>query len=161
MFIDWGRKVREAGIEIPIVPGIMPIQTFAAFKRRTDFSKTIVPRALWDILEPIKDDDARVREEGTKFVADMVRKILAAGLGIHGIHCCEFMVLIPQRRLKLIHEEGIDTMNLSRGTEMLLEELKFVATADVVKPFVILPSLLSYSVNTKNLSHFLDFLGDL
>lgn len=25
-------------------------------------------------------------------------------------------------------------MNLSKGTEMLLEELKFVATADVVKP---------------------------
>lgn len=28
----------------------------------------------------------------------------------------------------------IDTMNLSKGTEMLLEELNFVATAEVVKP---------------------------
>ena len=67
--------MRAAGIEIAIVPGIMPIQTYASFKRRTDFSKTIVPPFLWDLLEPIKDDDKSVRELGTKFVADMCRKI--------------------------------------------------------------------------------------
>ncbi|KAM0749328.1 methylenetetrahydrofolate reductase [Meredithblackwellia eburnea MCA 4105] len=115
VFIKWGRRVRAEGITIPIVPGIMPIQTYAAFKRRIDFMKTIVPQSLWDLLEPIKDDDKAVRELGTKFVADMCRKILATeDLGIHGIHCY--------------------TMNLSRGTEMLLEELNFVPTADVLKP---------------------------
>lgn len=67
----------------------MPIQTFASFKRRTNFSNTIIPAALIDMLEPIQSDDKKVRELGTKFVAGMVRKILAAGLGIHGIHCCE------------------------------------------------------------------------
>ncbi|GAA6007185.1 methylenetetrahydrofolate reductase (NAD(P)H) MET13 [Rhodotorula paludigena] len=114
VFIDWGRRLRAAGITIPIVPGIMPIQTFAAFKRRTDFAGTKVPQELWDLLEPIKDDDAKVREAGTRYVADMCRKILNADLGIHGMH--------------------FYTMNLSRGTEMLLEELQFVATADRVKP---------------------------
>ncbi|GAA6035646.1 hypothetical protein JCM8097_004945 [Rhodosporidiobolus ruineniae] len=114
VFIDWGRRLRAAGITIPIVPGIMPIQTFAAFKRRTDFAGTIVPRQLWDILEPIKDDDAKVREAGTQYVAEMCQKILNADLGIHGIHCY--------------------TMNLSRGTEMLLDELQFAPYADRVKP---------------------------
>ncbi|KAI5475339.1 hypothetical protein MNV49_001608 [Pseudohyphozyma bogoriensis] len=114
VFIDWARRVRAAGITIPIAPGIMPIQTFAAFKRRTDFSKTIVPQKLWDMLEPIKDDDKAVRELGTKFVADMCKKIMEANLGIDGLH--------------------IYTMNLSRGTEMLLEEMNFVATSDIVKP---------------------------
>ncbi|GAA5900620.1 hypothetical protein JCM8208_000549 [Rhodotorula glutinis] len=114
VFIDWGRRLRAAGITIPIVPGIMPIQTYAAFKRRTDFAGTIVPKELWDMLEPIKDDDAKVREFGTRYVADMCRKILNADLGIHGMH--------------------FYTMNLSRGTEMLLEELQFVAMADRVKP---------------------------
>ncbi|GAA5874658.1 hypothetical protein JCM3774_004775 [Rhodotorula dairenensis] len=114
VFIDWGRRLRAAGITIPIVPGIMPIQTFSAFKRRTDFAGTIVPQELWDLLEPIKDDDAKVREAGTQYVANMCRKILNADLGIHGLHCY--------------------TMNLSRGTEMLLEEMQFVPTADRVKP---------------------------
>lgn len=90
VFIDWGRRVRAAGITIPIVPGIMPIQTYSAFKRRTDFAKTIIPQALWDLLEPIKDDDAKVREVGTQYVADMCRKIMAADIGINGIHCCEY-----------------------------------------------------------------------
>lgn len=90
VFIDWGRRVRAAGITIPIVPGIMPIQTFASFKRRTAFSKTIIPKELIAMLEPIQDDDKKVRELGTKFVANMVREVLGAGLGIHGIHCCTF-----------------------------------------------------------------------
>lgn len=89
VFIDWGRRVRAAGISIPIVPGIMPIQAFASFKRRTDFAGTIVPKTLLDLLEPIKDDDAKVREVGTQFVADMCRKILSADIGVNGIHCCE------------------------------------------------------------------------
>jgi len=93
VFIDWGRRLRAAGITIPIVPGIMPIQTFAAFKRRTSFAKTIVPQELWDLLEPIKDDDLKVREAGTKYVAEMCRKILTSGLGIHGVHCCELSSL--------------------------------------------------------------------
>ncbi|GAA5981212.1 hypothetical protein JCM11641_005613 [Rhodosporidiobolus odoratus] len=114
VFIDWGRRLRAAGITIPIVPGIMPIQTFAAFKRRTDFAGTIIPRALLDLLESVKEDDAKVRQAGTKYVADMCRKILNADLGIHGVHCY--------------------TMNLSRGTEMLLEELQFFGSADRVKP---------------------------
>lgn len=71
----------------------MPIQTFASFKRRTGFANTIVPAKLMKMLEPIQDDDKKVREFGTKFVAEMVRKILAVEeLGIHGIHCCEFFL---------------------------------------------------------------------
>jgi methylenetetrahydrofolate reductase (NADPH) len=90
VFINWGRQVRAAGIKIPIVPGIMPIQTFASFKRRTAFSKTIVPQVLWDLLEPIQEDDIKVREVGTKFVGEMCRKVLSAGIGINGVHICEF-----------------------------------------------------------------------
>lgn len=89
VFINWAQQVRNAGITIPIVPGIMPIQTFASFQRRTAFSKTIVPPSLLELLEPIRDDDKKVRELGTKFVGDMCRKILNAGLNIHGIHICK------------------------------------------------------------------------
>ncbi|CRK24872.1 hypothetical protein BN1708_018120, partial [Verticillium longisporum] len=33
-FVRWVGKVRERGITIPIVPGIMPIATYASFMRR-------------------------------------------------------------------------------------------------------------------------------
>lgn len=139
VFIDWGRRLRAAGITIPIVPGIMPIQTFAAFKRRTSFAKTIVPQELWDLLEPIKDDDLKVREAGTKYVAEMCRKILTSGLGIHGVHCCQFCPSFYRQTDGVLMclpslEPESDTMNLSRGTEMLLQELNFVPHSDIVKP---------------------------
>jgi len=55
-----------------------------------------------------------VREIGTKLVADMCRKILAAPIGIQGLH--------------------FYTMNLERGTRLLLEELNLVPRVETIKP---------------------------
>ncbi|KAF8202173.1 methylenetetrahydrofolate reductase-domain-containing protein [Pholiota molesta] len=96
LFISWVKAIREAGITIPIVPGIAPIQTFL------------------DALEPVKNNDEKVREIGTKLVADMCRKILDADIGIRGFH--------------------FYTMNLEKGTKMLLEELNLVPRIETVKP---------------------------
>jgi methylenetetrahydrofolate reductase (NADPH) len=114
MFIDWVKAVRAAGITVPIVPGIMPIQTWNGFHRATSMAKTIIPQLFLDALEPHKNDDEAVRAIGTGLLADMCRKILKAGLGIKGLH--------------------FYTMNLERGTKMLLEELGFVPRVQTVKP---------------------------
>lgn len=115
MFIDWALAVRAAGITVPIVPGIMPIQTWNGFLRAaTAVAKTIIPQSYLDALEPHKNNDEKVREIGTKLVADMCRKILAAPLGIQGLH--------------------FYTMNLERGTRLLLEELNLVPRVETIKP---------------------------
>jgi methylenetetrahydrofolate reductase (NADPH) len=75
---------------------------------------TIIPKHILDALEPIKNNDEEVRKLGTKLVADMCRKILDTGLGIHGIH--------------------FYTMNLEKGTRMLLEELNLVPRVETIKP---------------------------
>ncbi|KAH8930151.1 methylenetetrahydrofolate reduct [Atractiella rhizophila] len=123
LFIDWVRALRAAGISVPIIPGIMPIQTYASFERRTKFANTLIPRYILDQLEPIKEDDAKVRDVGTKIVADMCRKILNAGLGINFLH--------------------VYTMNLEKATKMLLQELNCVPHVDVVKTLPWRPSLTS------------------
>ncbi|EJU03439.1 methylenetetrahydrofolate reduct [Dacryopinax primogenitus] len=114
LFIDWVKAVRAAGITCPIVPGIMPIQTWNGFQRATSLAKISTPPALLAALEPYKNDDEKVREIGTQIVADMCRKILAADIGIRGLH--------------------FYTMNLERGTRMLLEALNFVPHIEVVRP---------------------------
>ena len=123
VFIAWVRDLRALGVKVPIVPGIMPIQTWAAFHRRTSFAKTIIPQTFIDALEPVKDDDSAVRDIGTKLVTEMCRKILDADLGITGFH--------------------FYTMNLEKGTRMLLEELDFVPGQDVVNPLPWRPALTS------------------
>ncbi|KAH9992975.1 methylenetetrahydrofolate reduct [Russula compacta] len=115
MFIDWVHAIRAAGITVPVVPGIMPIQTWNGFLRAaTAIAKTIIPQAYLDALEPYKNNDEKVRDIGTKLVADMCRKILAAPIGIQGLH--------------------FYTMNLERGSRMLLEEMNLVPRVETLKP---------------------------
>ncbi|MBW0493679.1 hypothetical protein O181_033394 [Austropuccinia psidii MF-1] len=122
IFIAWVRQIRAAGITVPVVPGIMPIQSWTQFKRITNFSNTIIPQYFLDQLESIQADDQAVREVGTKLVADMCRKILKSDLGIRILH--------------------FYTMNLERGTKMILDELNLSPSRDITNP---LPWKLSLS----------------
>jgi methylenetetrahydrofolate reductase (NADPH) len=53
-FLQWVRKVRETGITVPIIPGIMPIQTYSSFLRLTKLCGTRVPDSVMEALEPIR-----------------------------------------------------------------------------------------------------------
>jgi len=110
-FIRWVRKVRERGITIPILPGIMPIATYNSFLRRAKHMQCKVPQEWMDKLEPVKNDDVAVREIGKTLVADMCRKLLANG--INHLH--------------------FYTMNLAQATRMVLEELHWAPSAE--RPF--------------------------
>ena len=103
-FIRWVEKVRARGITVPILPGIMPIATYASFLRRANHMNCKIPEEWMARLEPVKNDDVAVREIGKTLVADMCRKILAAGI----------------RHLHFY------TMNLAQATRMVLEELDWM-----------------------------------
>lgn len=107
-FLDWTRKCRENGIKIPILPGIMPISTYAAFLRRTNWVKCRVPPEWMAALEPVKNDDAAVKQIGKQLVADMCRKLIAGG--IHHLH--------------------FYTMNLAQATKLVLEDLDLTPTME-------------------------------
>ncbi|CAN8061916.1 unnamed protein product [Agarophyton chilense] len=84
-FLGFVRDCRDAGITVPILPGILPIQNYNGFKRMTGFCKTYVPQAILDAMEPIKDDDLAVKDFGIRLGVDMCKRILKSGLcpGIH------------------------------------------------------------------------------
>jgi methylenetetrahydrofolate reductase (NADPH) len=54
LYLDWLKKVREIGIDLPVLPGIMPIMSYGGFKRMTTLCKTKVPSNILKDLEPIK-----------------------------------------------------------------------------------------------------------
>ena len=114
VFIDWVKRVRAAGITVPIVPGIMPIQSWQKFMTWVKRENIIVPQHFWDVLNPVQDNDEAVRAVGIKLVAQMCRDILNCGLGIRGLH--------------------LYTLNLEKGARMLLEELKMEASREQVHP---------------------------
>lgn len=53
-FLAWEKQCRSMGIVCPIIPGIMPIQSFNGFRRITNLAKIRVPATLTESLEPIK-----------------------------------------------------------------------------------------------------------
>ncbi|CCK70915.1 methylenetetrahydrofolate reductase (NAD(P)H) MET13 KNAG_0F02500 [Huiozyma naganishii CBS 8797] len=106
-FVEWCRQVRQAGVEVPIIPGIMPITTFAAFLRRASWGSVHIPQRFLDVLTPIKDDDELVREMGTALVVQMCQTVLDSGYVNH------------------LH---IYTMNLEKAPLMILERLRLLPT---------------------------------
>lgn len=121
IFINWVRRVRAAGIDVPIVPGIMPIQSWQKFMTWVKRESIVVPQKFWDVLLPVQEDDERVRAIGTKLVADMCREILASDVGIRGLH--------------------VYTLNLEKGARMLLEELGLEGRKEQIQPLPWRPSL--------------------
>merc|ERR1719482_1478845 len=72
-FLDYVDKCRKMGITIPILPGIMPIQSYAGFNKMTALCKTKVPAHIPEALEPVKDDAEKVKDAGVKIAIDQCK----------------------------------------------------------------------------------------
>jgi len=84
VFLDYVAACRAAGITCPIIPGLMPIQSYQSFCKMTAYGKTRVPDRVWADLAPIKDNDAAVKEYGVKLCLATCATLHAAG--VHGFH---------------------------------------------------------------------------
>jgi methylenetetrahydrofolate reductase (NADPH) len=81
---DFVGRAREAGIEVPIVPGIMPVTNVAQVKRFTKMCGASIPGGLIERLRPIQNDPAAVMATGTEWAITQCRQLLEGGApGLH------------------------------------------------------------------------------
>jgi len=74
----------SAGLNIPIVPGIMPINKFSQLVRFSDTCGAEIPRWLRKKLEGYSDDSASIQAFGLDIVTDLCERLLKAGApGLH------------------------------------------------------------------------------
>ncbi|KAK9447116.1 methylenetetrahydrofolate reductase [Limtongia smithiae] len=78
-FLKWVDRCREKGVTAPIVPGIMPITTYASFVRRVKWCDINVPADFMHEMELVKDDPAAVRQVGAEFMSSMCKTIMEKG----------------------------------------------------------------------------------
>ncbi len=72
------------GIDIPIVPGIMPITQYAQLFRFSEMCGADIPRWLRKRLEGFGDDRASIQAFGTELVSDLCQRLLDNGApGLH------------------------------------------------------------------------------
>ncbi|KRB10310.1 methylenetetrahydrofolate reductase [NAD(P)H] [Lysobacter sp. Root690] len=80
-FVD---DVRAAGIDIPIVPGIMPISNFSQLRRFSDLCGAEIPRWVAQRMQAYGDDVDSIREFGADVVARLCSRLIEGGApGLH------------------------------------------------------------------------------
>jgi methylenetetrahydrofolate reductase (NADPH) len=83
-YFDFVERAREAGIDVPIVPGIMPIGNFSQLSRFSEACGAEIPRWMRIKLEGYRDDAASIRAFGLDVVTDLCRSLLDGGApGLH------------------------------------------------------------------------------
>ncbi|KAG8666095.1 methylenetetrahydrofolate reductase 1 [Fusarium poae] len=60
---------------IPIIPGLMPIQSYQMIKRTTKLSHAKIPDHILERLDAVKGDDERVKMVGVDIVNELIDKI--------------------------------------------------------------------------------------
>ena len=99
-FVD---AVRARGVDIPIVPGIMPISGFSKLARFSDACGAEIPRWMRKKFEGFGDDADSIKAFGLDVVTELCEKLLAGGApGLH-FYCMNQAALTTEicKRLKL------------------------------------------------------------
>ena len=80
-FVD---DVRRLGVDVPVVPGIMPITSSTQLMRFSDACGAEIPRWIRLRLQGFGDDTASIKSFGLDVITDLCAQLCAAGVpGIH------------------------------------------------------------------------------
>lgn len=99
-FVD---AARAAGVEVPIIPGIMPITNFSQLRRFSQACGAEIPRWITRRMQAYADDVASIRAFGADVVTGLCQRLIEGGAP--GLH--------------------FYSLNLSKPTETVLEGLGF------------------------------------
>ena len=83
-YFQFMERARSAGIGVPILPGIMPVQTVEQIERMTRMCGATLPRMLRAAMEVRRDDPEAARELGLSFATLQCSDLLRQGApGVH------------------------------------------------------------------------------
>lgn len=77
-------KIREAGITVPVVAGIMPVTNGNQIKRICELSGTYLPQRFKSIVDKFGSDPAAMTQAGVAYATDQIIDLLANG--VNAVH---------------------------------------------------------------------------
>ncbi len=98
-YFRYVEDVRRVGVEVPVVPGLLPILSVAQTRRFTALCGSRIPPRLEALLATVEDDNEAATELGIEYATEQCEGLLA--FGVPGIH---FYSLNRSRSVKAICE---------------------------------------------------------
>ncbi len=99
-FYDFIDKCKKNGIDIPIIPGIMPISNYNQIKKFVSMCNAKIPIKLNEEIEKYKEKPEEIEKIGIEFAIHQVEDLIKNG--VDGIH---FYTLNKSRATILIYNE--------------------------------------------------------
>lgn len=84
IFFNYLYRLREAGVNVPVVAGIMPVTNVKQMERILHLSQAFLPRRFVSILDKFGDDPKAMRQAGLAYAVDQIIDLVASG--INNIH---------------------------------------------------------------------------
>lgn len=104
-FFSFVQLARGEGIEIPIIPGILPIMSYHQLEKMLSMAKVTVPKPLMNSLEKYKDNTDDIKKIGIEFASYQCQQLIDAEVA--GLH--------------------FFTLNTSSSVDKILDNLSLVA----------------------------------
>ena len=77
-------KIRESGITVPVIPGIMPITNAKQIDRAIKLSGSFMPQRFKSLVDKFGDDPAAMKQAGIAYATDQIIDLYANG--INNVH---------------------------------------------------------------------------
>ena len=73
-------KIREAGITVPVIPGIMPITNAKQVERAITLSGSFIPQRFKSLVDKFGSDPAAMKQAGIAYATDQIIDLYANGI---------------------------------------------------------------------------------
>ena len=83
-FFRFEELARKIGINIPIIPGILPIMSYGQLERMLSMARVTLPQSLLSKLEKYKDNHDDIKKVGIDFASHQCQQLIDAEVaGLH------------------------------------------------------------------------------
>ena len=80
LFFNFMYKIREAGITVPVIPGIMPITNANQVDRAIRLSGAFMPQRFRSLVDYFGEDPASMKQAGIAYATDQIIDLYANGI---------------------------------------------------------------------------------
>ncbi len=80
LFYNFLYKIREAGITVPVIPGIMPITNGKQVERAMKLSGSFMPQRFKSLVDKFGTDPAAMKQAGIAYATDQIIDLYANGI---------------------------------------------------------------------------------